>query len=132
MTSMRLAHGQALLISTLVLSTILLGIALLRVSSIATLNQSTLTMENKRIAAAAATGCMESAFDQLGRNGSYVGNEILMVASTTCSIRPIVASSTAIVVETWARVGDQYARYRAVLRNRSPLVIDSWMERGEF
>ncbi|MEK7116302.1 MAG: hypothetical protein AAB879_02825 [Patescibacteria group bacterium] len=129
---MRVLHGQALLISVLVLSTVLLGIGLLSVTMLVTSSQSMITLANKRIAAAAATACMESAINRLGRNGSYVGNETLTVASTTCSIRPIVVSSTPIVIEVWASVANQFARERAILSNRSPIVISSWIEVPQF
>ena len=125
-------QGQVLLISTLVLSVVLLQIGLLGMIALISSSQSTSALENKRIAVASASACMESAMNRLARNGDYLGNETLMVASTTCAIRPIAGSSVPITIETRAQVGNQHARIRAMFSSRSPMAITSWVEVANF
>jgi len=94
--------------------------------------QSRTAIEQKNMAASAATGCMEIAMVRLGLNAGYAGNESLTIGTTTCLIRTILVSGNVWTIETWSQVGDSYARYRGVLTSRSPVIVDSWAELAGF
>lgn len=127
-----LASGQALIISLLVLGFLTLSFVLVSAVSLSNESQANFVLENKELSAAAATGCMEQAMNRLGLDVSYAGNETLTVASSTCTVRPVIVGAGNWTLETWARNGDQYARYRAVLTGRAPVIIGSWAEIAAF
>ncbi len=126
------AGGQAMLLTLVVLGFLTSTLVLTGANSLIQHAEVANIMENKAFASAAAMGCMEHALDQLGLNGSYAGNESLSVASTTCSIQPVVSGASSWTLDTWARSNDQYARYRVILSSRLPLVISSWKEMVSF
>lgn len=125
-------RGAALIISVLILATILLGLAVLGSirSSYETVNLT--ATQNKKAAEALAVACMEHAMDTLGRNENYGGNEVVTIGSRTCTVRPIIVGANTWTIETQASVSIQWARYRAVLTSRAPVVIDSWEEVASF
>lgn len=123
--------GVAMLVSVIILSTIMLGFAVLASALFIKENQIQTILKNKKIAAYAASGCMEIAFDRLGRNALYGGNETVFFDESSCTIRPILGSSPW-VIETESTVGRERARYRANLSSKNPIVITSWEEVVSF
>lgn len=126
------APGQTLVISLLVLSFLTVSFVVIGISSLIEDSQANTALYNKTLAGAAATGCMERAMDKLGQDSSYAGNESLSVASSTCTIRPVIVGGGNWTLETWSQVQDQYARERAILTSRSPITISSWTEIAGF
>lgn len=126
------AEGQAMLISVLVLGFAALGFVLIGLATSSQASQSALAVENKAIASAAATGCAEQAIERLGLNSAYTGNETLTVGTQSCTIQPISSVSGTWIIETSAHIGDQFTRYKIVLSNRAPVMIDSWNEVASF
>lgn len=126
------APGQVMLISILILSLLTLGSIIIGITAIVRESQSTSAMENKALASAAATACMEQAMDRLGRDIDYAGDEVLDVVDMNCVIRPIVYDGAAWTIETYSWVNNQVARYRVVLTSRTPVYIESWQEVATF
>jgi len=126
------APGQVMLTSILILGFLTLTAIVIGITAIARETQSTLAMENKALASAAATACMEQAIDRLGREETYAGNEVLDVADMQCGIRPILYSENTWTIETFSQVNNQIARYRVVLSSRAPVLINSWEEVATF
>mgnify|MGYP006900781810 FL=1 len=126
------APGQVMLISILILSLLTLGSIIIGITAIVRESQSTSAMENKALASAAATACMEQAMDRLGRDIDYAGDEVLDVVDMNCVIRPIVYDGAAWTIETYSWVNNQVARYRVVLTSRTPVFIESWQEVATF
>lgn len=126
------APGQTLVISLLVLGFLAVTFVAIGISSIVEDLQADAALYNKVLAGSAATGCMEHAMDSLGRNAAYAGNETLTIASSTCAIQPIESSTSTWTIKTSSQVGDQYARYLAILSSLSPVTISSWTEVAGF
>ena len=122
------ASGQAIIISLLILGFLTLSFVLIGASSLGDEMRVNVVLENEALSAAAATGCMEQAMDRLGLDATYVGNETLSVASSTCAVRPMIIGSGNWTLETWAQSNDQYTRYRVILTSRAPVTISSWTE----
>jgi hypothetical protein len=116
----------------MILGFITLGFILIGFASLSSELQVSTVLENKERSASAATACMEQAMDRLGRNASYAGNETLIVASSTCMVRPVTSGSGTWTLESWAQIEDQYTRYRVILTSRAPVAISSWNEIAEF
>lgn len=126
------APGQVMLISILILSLLTLSSIIIGVASIIRESQSTSAMENKALASASATACMEQAMDRLGRDIDYAGDEVLDVVDMNCVIRPITYNGAVWTIETYSWVNNQVARYRVVLTSRTPIYIESWQEVATF
>ncbi len=126
------ASGQTLVITMLVLGFLTLTFTLIGFSSVSNESRINLVFEHKASSAAAAVGCMEQAMNRLGMNVTYPGNETLAVASSTCTVRPVMFGNGTWTLETWAQSGDQYTRYRTILTNRTPISISSWTEVADF
>lgn len=124
--------GQVMLISILILGFLTLTAIVVGILSIARESQSTLAIENKTFAQAAAGACAEQAIDRLGRDESYAGNEIILVGDVECQIRPVLFQDPEWIIETESQVGEQYARYRIVLATRAPVLIEFWKEVATF
>ncbi len=122
------APGQTMVISLLVLGFLVVTFVAIGISSLVEDEQATTALYNKTLAASAATGCMEQAMDKLGRDATYAGNETLVVASSTCRIRPVIVGSGIWTIETTSTVSNQYAKYRAILSSQNPIHITSWTE----
>ncbi|MDO8435459.1 MAG: hypothetical protein Q7S89_02145 [bacterium] len=119
-------RGAALLISVLILSSIMLGAIIFGSQSFRNETDAATALLNKKAAEAAATSCMEEAFYRLGNNPAYVGNEILAIGGTSCTIRPIVSGGGTWTIETEAAAFGLNGRLRVVLSSRFPLTITSW------
>ncbi len=126
------APGQVMLISIMILGFLTLSAIVVGIAAISRESQSTLAIENKALASAAATACAEQAMDRLGRDELYAGNEVLEVADLECEIRPILFNAGTWTIETYAEVGQQIARFRLILSNRAPVEILSWAEVATF
>jgi hypothetical protein len=124
--------GQVMLTSILILGFLTLTAVVIGITAIARETQSTLAIENKALASAAATACAEHAIDRLGREDAYLGNEVLDVADMQCEIRSILYHENTWTIETSSQVSNQIARYRIVLSAKAPVVIDSWEEVATF
>jgi hypothetical protein len=121
--------GNALIISLLILTAVMTSYALLGITTGIIESQNMTALENKKIAESAATACMELAFNRLGRNSVYTGNETIAVAtSTNCVIKTIVVGTGMWTIGTEASSSLQYVRQKAVLSSRAPVVITSWTE----
>lgn len=129
---LHLASGQVLIISLLVLGFLTLGFLLIGSTSLNQTAQTNSVLENKELSAAAATGCMEQVLNRLGGDATYVGNETLTVASTTCRIQPVVNNSGIYTLGTMATSSDQVTRYRTTLTSRAPITISNWTEVSAF
>ena len=125
------AKGETLLISLLVLGFLTLGFVLVGIQSIIDEAQVSVVGENKAIASAAATACMEHALNGLALDVGYAGNETRIVGAQSCTIRPIVSGGT-YTLETFSQVKDQWTRYRVILTSRAPVAISSWTEVASF
>ena len=126
------APGQVMLISIMILSFLTLSAIVVGLAAIARESRSTTVIENKALAAAAATACAEQAMDRVGRNELYSGNAVVEVADMECGIRPILFNAGTWTIETYAQVGQQIARFRLILSNRAPVEILSWEEVATF
>ncbi len=120
-----------MLLSLLALGFLALGFAMIGNASLIRASQSAVVYENKALASAAATACMEQAIDRLALSSGYAGNETLTVGTQTCTVRPVIAGGTW-TIETSAQVGNQRTRYRTILSSRAPVVITSWVEVASF
>ncbi len=120
-----------MLVSVIILSTVMLGFAVLASTLFIKESQIQNILKNKKITAYAANSCMELAFDRLGRNVNYGGNETILVGGNPCTVRPILGSSPWII-ETESVLGRERARYRANLSSRNPIIITSWEEVSNF
>lgn len=121
-----------MLISIMILSFLTLSAIVVGIAAIARESRSTMAIENKALATAAATACAEQAMDRLGREETYSGNEVLDVADMECGVRSILYHDNTWTIETYSQIGDQIARFRLILSNRAPVVIDSWEEVATF
>lgn len=121
-----------MIISLLILGFLTLSFVLIGNTSLNDEAQANLALENKAMSAAAATGCVEQALDRLGLSASYAGSETLTIASSTCSVRPVIVGGGTWTLETWSQYADQYTRYRVVLTSRAPIAIQSWTEIAAF
>ncbi|MDF1497348.1 MAG: hypothetical protein P1P90_04795 [Patescibacteria group bacterium] len=126
------APGQVMITSILILGFLTLTAVTIGITAIARETQSTLAIENKALASAAATACAEQAIDRLGRDETYSGNEVLAVADMECTIRPILFNANIWTIETYSEVNKQIARYRILLSGRAPVLINSWEEVATF
>lgn len=125
--------GQVMLTSIMVMGFLTLTAIVIGITAIARESQSTLAMENKTLATAAATACMEQAMDRLGRDEFYSGNETIAVADLECGVRPILYNAdNTWTIETFSQVNDQIARFRVNLNSRAPVLINSWEEVATF
>ncbi len=121
-----------MLISVIVLATIMLGFALVGSFTGSQALQTLTAIQNKKMAGALATACMEHAINRLGRNQGYTGNETLTSNGASCTVRPVISGSGTWTLETEARVRNQWARYRVTLSERAPPEIASWEEVPTF
>ncbi len=127
------APGQVMLTSIMVMGFLTLTAVIIGITAIARESQSTLVMENKIIATAAVTACMEQAMDRLGRDEFYSGNEVIDVADLECGVRPILYNvDDTWTIETFSQVNDQISRLRVILGSRAPVLINSWQEVATF
>lgn len=121
-----------MLISVMVLGFLTAGFVILGMATTSQSSQSATVTENKLMASAAATACMEQAIDRLGLNAGYAGNETLTVGAQSCTVRPIITGGGTWTIETSAQTGATYARYRVILTSRAPVIISSWTEIAGF
>lgn len=128
----RYADGQVLLVSLLVLGFVALGFILIGSSSLMNSQQTSVVLENKALASASAMACMEQALSQFAASAAYAGNVTSTIGTQTCHIQPLSTIGTTTTILTVSQVGDQYARYQAVLSSQSPVVISSWAELTGF
>jgi hypothetical protein len=126
------AAGQTALIAILILGFLTLGFITIGLTSVINEMRVGTALENKGSAVSAANGCMDQAMDRLGRDNAYAGNETLGVATSTCTIRPIITASSTWTIEASSQVGDQYARYRLILTSLTPVTVSSTTEVASF
>jgi hypothetical protein len=126
------AAGQTALIAILILGFLTLGFIVIGLTSVVSETQIGSVLQNKGLAITAANACIDHAMDSLGRDNSYAGNESLQVASSTCTIRPIIMATSTWTIETYSQVVDQYARYRTILSSLTPVTVSSTSEIASF
>ncbi len=121
-----------MIVTLMILLAILLGFAFIGAVSLRNEREGVLTFMFERQAQSAASACMETAIDRLGRDENYAGDEMLDLGEgITCTIRPVVQSGTW-TIESEAQVSKAIVRYRTVLTNRNPVEIDTWTRVGSF
>jgi hypothetical protein len=126
------AAGQTALISILILGFLTMGFIAIGLTSVLSEMKIGTIIENKGLAITAANACLDQAMDRLGRDHEYTGNETLGVATSTCTIRPIISTTSTWTIEAYSQVVDQYARYRLILTNLTPLTVSSTTEVVSF
>jgi hypothetical protein len=132
MNYLNFKRGSVMIVALLILMSILLGFAFIGATSLRNEREGVLTFMHERRAQSAASACMETAIDRLGRDEYYTGDEVLDLGDgVTCTVRPIIVDTTWII-ETEAHISNAIVRYRAVLTSRNPVVIDTWTEVGSF
>jgi hypothetical protein len=127
-----LKRGNVMIVTLLILLTIMLGFAFIGSVSLRNESEGVLMSLEERQAQSAASACMETAIDRLGRDENYAGDESIdLGGGITCTIRPVIAGATW-TIESEAQVSDAIARYRVVLTSRIPVEIDTWSEIDSF
>jgi hypothetical protein len=121
-----------MIISLMILLAILLGFAFIGALTLRGEEGGVVVSMHEGRARAAASACMESAIDRLGRDVSYTGDETVdLGGGLICTIRPILTGSDW-TIEVEASVQGAVARQRVVLSARNPVTIDSWEEVASF
>ena len=121
-----------MIVTLMILLTIMLGFAFIGAISLRNEQEGVLTSMHEKRTRAAATACLETAIDRLGRDSEYTGDETIdLGGGSWCTIRPIIEDTTW-TVEAESSIGLATTRIRAILSSRNPVVIDSWDEVAEF
>ncbi len=121
-----------MIVTLMILLAILLGFAFIGAVTLRNEQEGVLTTMYEKRTQAAATACMETAIDRLGRDGDYTGDETIdLGGGNWCTIRPIQAGETW-TIETEANISNATTRMSAILSSRNPVVIDSWDEVASF
>lgn len=125
-------HGGVMVITLLILMAIMLSFAVVGIATVVRERQGFVEEHRMRLAEQAANACADVAIDRLGRDGAYVGNEVLDVGGDiSCTIRPII-SEDGWTIETESTVDGRVARYQIHLANRNPVDIVSWSKVTSF
>jgi len=131
------APGSVMIISLLVLEFLAVSFIIVGVTGLIGSLKTDVALNNKALASAAVTSCMEHALDQLAvsSTSTYAGNETLTIATsttmatTTCSILPITTGSDSTkFIKSWSKVGDQTSRFLVNVSSTNPIKILSWVE----
>jgi len=120
--------GQVLLVALMVLGFVAIGFVMISNISLIKSAKTATVLENKALAAAAATACIEQAMTRLAMDVAYAGNVTSTIGTQTCHIQPITSGGGTWTINTVAQVGNQYSRYRTILSGRSPIIVSSWAE----
>lgn len=95
-------EGYVAIISAVILTVVILTVAVSFSSSNFLARFDGGSFESKEDARAAAEGCLEYALLKLSANDAYAGNESVTIASSSCTLRPIITASGQKRIEAYA------------------------------
>ncbi len=123
--------GYIALMATIIITAVL-SIITVSISQMSFLNRANISGTHlKEKSRALSESCVNVALLKLVQNKNYVGNEIINVASSTCSIISIVPSGQNKVISAQGKVQGFYTNYKVTV-TASPISIVSFEEVQNF
>jgi hypothetical protein len=119
--------GYVALMSALIISAVIILIVTV-IGQVSFLGRSSIAdVHFKEKSRALAEGCVNEALLKLSSSSSYAGNETINVASDTCKILSVAASSSGRIISTQAQFHNSFTNYRVTIAS-SAVSILGWEE----
>lgn len=109
------ANGYIAIVSAVIITIVILTIVVSFSSSNFLGRFDSGFFEVKDSTRAIAEGCIEKALLELSNDEAYTGNESVSVASSTCTIRPILSGAGTKTIQTSATISDKTTNLELVV-----------------
>ena len=123
--------GYIALMSAIVVSAILLVVTVTLSYTAFFARYNIIDNEYKERSVTLAESCVDMALLKLPNDPGYTGSSTVVIGSDSCTIRPLYASGSQIIIETRAGFQNAYTNLR-IAATPATLAVTSWQEIPKF
>ncbi len=124
--------GYIAIITSLIFAAVL-TLVITAVGLVSFVNRVTISSAHfKERSRALAEACVDAALLKLVSSSSYAGNETIVVASDTCNIISVAASSTGKIISAQGVFQHSYTNLQVTVSTGTTVAIVSWQEVPNF